>query len=125
MQIKDVRKLLGITVATTATVASLTACSFNPRDNEAVAMYGVEYPEVEATTDSTLEEETQSTEEAEAQSTEGETSAETEETKAVVDDEQQNVEETSTEEEYGPNKDAIALMYGVFPDEDTTEAPEK
>lgn len=117
MQIKDVRKLLGITVATTATVASLTACSFNPRDNEAVAMYGVEYPEVEATVDSTLEEETQSTE--------AETSAETEETKAVVDDEQQSMEETSTEEEYGPNKDAIALMYGVFPDEDTTEAPEK
>lgn len=117
MQIKDVKKLLGITVATTATVASLTACSFNPRDNEAVAMYGVEYPEIEETIDSTTEEETQSSEAV--------TGAETEETKAVADEEQQNVEETSTEEEYGPNKDDIVLMYGVFPDEDTTEAPEK
>lgn len=124
MQIKDVKKLLGITVATTATVASLTACSFNPRDNEAVAMYGVEYPEIEETIDSTTEEETQSTE-AETQSSEAVTGAETEETKAVVDEEQQNVEETSTEEEYEPNKDDVALMYGVFPDEDTTEAPEK
>ena len=117
MQIKNVKKLLGITVATTATVASLTACSFNPRDNEAVEMYGVEYPEIEETIDSTTEEETQSSEAV--------TGAETEETKAVVDGEQQSVEETSTEEEYGPNKDDVALMYGVFPDEDTTETPEK
>lgn len=124
MQIKDVKKLLGITVATIATVASLTACSFNPRDNEAVAMYGVEYPEIEETIESTTEKETQSSE-AVTKSSEAVTGAETEETKAVVDEEQQSVEETSTEEEYGPNKDDVVLMYGVFPDEDTTEAPEK